>query len=283
MRHPHAFFGLPARRRLLSALLLTATAVPLTLAATTAPAAAASRETWEKVAACESSNNWSVDTGNGFYGGLQFLPSTWAEFGGHQYAPNAHLATKEQQIAVAEEVLKVQGPGAWPVCSVRAGLTRGGGEAPPPTPAPAAAAGAPAAAASRLSASAPVLDAVITARYRQPGGWAAGYHTGVDFAVPTGTQVWSAAPGTVVSAGWQGAYGNAVVVRHVDGMFSLYAHLSAVSVSAGEQVTAGQQLGLSGSTGNSTGPHLHFEVRTSNTYSAHTDPLAYLRSLGVAL
>ena len=65
---------------------------------------------------CESSGNWSINTGNGYYGGLQFSPSTWAAFGGLAYAPRADLATESQQIAVAEKVLAVQGPGAWPTC-----------------------------------------------------------------------------------------------------------------------------------------------------------------------
>ncbi|WP_063747508.1 MULTISPECIES: transglycosylase family protein [Kitasatospora] len=93
---------------------------------TAGSASAATVATWDKVAQCESSGNWSINTGNGFYGGLQFTASTWAEFGGTAYASRADLATKEQQIATAEKVLAVQGPGAWPVCSVQAGLTKGG-------------------------------------------------------------------------------------------------------------------------------------------------------------
>ncbi|MFC9330911.1 transglycosylase family protein [Kitasatospora sp. NPDC057015] len=98
-------------------------AMPL-LAATGAHAAPMS--TWEKVAQCESGGNWSINTGNGYYGGLQFSQSTWKAFGGDQYAPQAHRASKGQQIAVAEKVLASQGPGAWPVCSVKAGLSKGG-------------------------------------------------------------------------------------------------------------------------------------------------------------
>ncbi|MFE3287417.1 transglycosylase family protein, partial [Streptomyces sp. NPDC059233] len=87
---------------------------------------AASVDTWNKVAACESSNNWHINTGNGYYGGLQFSQSTWRAFGGTAYAARADLATKDQQIAVAEKVLKGQGPGAWPNCGKAAGLSRGG-------------------------------------------------------------------------------------------------------------------------------------------------------------
>nr|WP_305143309.1 transglycosylase family protein [Streptomyces microflavus] len=100
---------------------------------TAASAGAAPGEVWEKVAACESSGNWAVNTGNGYYGGLQFSGPTWAAFGGTQYAPRADLATRDQQIAIAERVLDGQGPGAWPSCSVEAGLTRGG-DAPGTTP-----------------------------------------------------------------------------------------------------------------------------------------------------
>ncbi|QGK70055.1 LysM peptidoglycan-binding domain-containing protein [Allosaccharopolyspora coralli] len=91
-----------------------------------APANAASMDTWDQVAECESGGDWHIDTGNGYTGGLQFSSSTWSGFGGTEYASNAKAATREQQIAVAERVLQEQGPGAWPVCSKEAGLTKGG-------------------------------------------------------------------------------------------------------------------------------------------------------------
>lgn len=103
--------------------------------ATSGPASAADGATWDRVAACESGGDWSINTGNGFYGGLQFVQSTWEGFGGLDYAPRADMASRAQQIAIAENVLAVQGPGAWPVCSVRAGLTAGGSSAPAPAPA----------------------------------------------------------------------------------------------------------------------------------------------------
>ncbi len=92
-----------------------------------APANAAS--VWDSVAACESGGNWSINTGNGFYGGLQFTKSTWLAYGGGQYASRADLASKSAQIAVAQRTLKGQGPGAWPVCSRKAGLTSSNGGA----------------------------------------------------------------------------------------------------------------------------------------------------------
>ena len=84
---------------------------------------------WTKVAACESSNRWHVNTGNHFYGGLQFWQPTWTGYGGTKYAPRADLATPFQQMAVARRVLASQGPQAWPVCSKRAKLTRANGGA----------------------------------------------------------------------------------------------------------------------------------------------------------
>ncbi|RAJ44869.1 LysM domain-containing protein [Kitasatospora sp. SolWspMP-SS2h] len=103
--------------------------LPVAGLVTATSASAADVSTWDKVAQCESTGNWSINTGNGFYGGLQFTSSTWAAFGGTAYAPQADQATKAQQIAVAEKVLASQGPGAWPVCSVQAGLTQGGAAA----------------------------------------------------------------------------------------------------------------------------------------------------------
>ncbi|MEW2451767.1 transglycosylase family protein [Streptomyces parvulus] len=407
----------------------------------TGTAQAAEVETWDQVAACESTGDWDTNTGNGHYGGLQFTQSTWEAFGGTRYAPRADLATRDQQIAVAEKVLDGQGPGAWPVCSQRAGLTRGGGT-PDIRPAGGAEAGqqartpsakpaqkpaakadsvkdvqpqttpqsragkgrmytvvtgdtlsgiadthrvgggwqglyeanrdavgndpdlilpgqrltlraeraataspgdAPAAkpkqeqprqkqekpqksqnrekpqkqereqkkvkepaqqkapkksssdsgtskakatqdkATTHRAVVAPVDGAVGTPYHQSGSSWSKGYHTGVDFPVPTGTSIKSVAAGRVVSAGWGGSYGYQVVVRHGDGRYSQYAHLSAISVRDGQSVSAGQRLGRSGSTGNVTGPHLHFEVRTGPGFGSDVDPLAYLRAGGVRI
>ncbi|OEJ26537.1 transglycosylase [Streptomyces agglomeratus] len=99
-----------------------AVAVPL-MGATSA--SAASVETWDAVAQCESGGNWSINTGNGYYGGLQFSASSWAAAGGTQYAPTADKASKAQQIATAEKLLDMQGPGAW-ACAGAGGLTNDG-------------------------------------------------------------------------------------------------------------------------------------------------------------
>src|SRR4051795_8224814 len=95
------------------AVVLGAAAIGMTALA--APASAAAHN-WDGVAQCESSGNWHINTGNGYYGGLQFAQATWAAYGGLAYAPRADLATPAQQIAVAEKVLVGQGIGAWPVC-----------------------------------------------------------------------------------------------------------------------------------------------------------------------
>jgi murein DD-endopeptidase MepM/ murein hydrolase activator NlpD len=130
----------------------------------------------------------------------------------------------------------------------------------------------------------PVTGATVGTPYHMSGSmWSSGYHTGVDFVVPTGTSLKAVGAGTVVSAGWGGAYGNQVVIKLADGYYAQYAHLSQLSVSAGQTVTAGQQVGLSGATGNVTGPHLHFEIRTTPDYGSDVDPVAFLRSHGVSV
>lgn len=111
------------------ALLAGATGVSTVAVALTvgggSPASAATTTTWDKVADCESSGNWEINTGNGFYGGLQFTRSTWLAYRLPGYPDRADHATRAQQIRVAERVLAAQGPRAWPVCGPRAGLARG--------------------------------------------------------------------------------------------------------------------------------------------------------------
>ncbi|MEU8972468.1 transglycosylase family protein [Streptomyces monashensis] len=368
-------------------------AIPL-VAVGTADAADAS--TWNKVAACESSGDWNINTGNGFYGGLQFTRSTWEAYGGTRYAPRADLASREQQMAVAERVLDAQGPGAWPVCSVRAGLNRADAEpgahtdgaatrpvaaekkstgtgtgkssgkgagrktsvrdvTPQTTPqsragraemytvvhgdtlsgiaqdhqvrggwrglyagnrrtigadpdlilpgqrlslhgtaapgtkspkrkAPSKHTSAPHRTRSTGRTLVAPVNAPIGTGYRVAGvHWSKGYHTGVDFLVPTGTSVKAVEAGQVVAAGWGGSYGYQVVIRHADGRYSQYGHLSAIAVRIGQSVTAGQRIGRSGATGNVTGPHLHFEMRTGPEFGTDIDPLAYLRAGGVSI
>ncbi|MEU9996463.1 transglycosylase family protein [Streptomyces sp. NPDC050848] len=361
-----------------------AAAVPfaLVLALPATAHASPSADAWDALAQCEASGNWQANTGNGFYGGLQFTADTWTEFGGTRYAPSAEQASREAQISVAQQVLATQGPAAWPVCSTQAGLTTahaspiapdGMAPADPTETTPAREGVRPQVASyvvrpgdtlasiadhfrisggaaelaadnqavldhgnptagTRLSvgsipidtaphhqgqlqadtdindsrpadqpatttpspidghaqvqteATTPLDQAQVTTPYRAAGSmWSSGYHTGVDFAAPTGTPVKAIAAGVVHSAGPAGAYGNEIIIRHADGHYSQYAHLSQIDVQTGQQVTVGAQIGLSGSTGNSSGPHLHFETRTSPGYGSDIDPISYLRNLGVTI
>ncbi len=98
-------------------------------------------------------------------------------------------------------------------------------------------------------------------------------HEGIDITAPTGTPIWAAAAGTVIHAGWLGGYGNLVVVDHGNGLATAYAHASVILVALGQEVAQGETLSLVGSTGNSSGPHLHFEVRVNGVA---VDPLLYL-------
>jgi len=100
-----------------------ATAAVQTAAPRTIPApAVADGAVWDRLAQCEASGNWAINTGNGFRGGLQFTDATWSGYGGAQYAPYAHLASREQQIDIATRVLARQGWNAWPACSAKLGL-----------------------------------------------------------------------------------------------------------------------------------------------------------------
>ena len=116
----------PVRRRMAGVGLASVATVGASLAAASSSQAST---VWDRVASCESGGNWSINTGNGYYGGLQFSYSTWKAFGGQRYAATADRATKAQQITVAKKVLQLQGPGAWPHCSRVAGLTRANGAA----------------------------------------------------------------------------------------------------------------------------------------------------------
>lgn len=120
-------------------------------AAIFAPTASAAPDSdWDRLAQCESGGNWHINTGNGYYGGLQFSASTWNAFGGSEFASTADQASREEQIYVAEKVLAQQGWGAWPACSASLGLSSGPTDRPHPSQgaAPVRAQAAPAAAAS---------------------------------------------------------------------------------------------------------------------------------------
>lgn len=134
----------------------------------------------------------------------------------------------------------------------------------------------------------PVKKYTKSASYAQAGGMWQSTHSGQDFAVPSGTDVVAAHGGTVVKAGGNGAgdgpaYGNAVVIKHGNGTYSQYAHLSRVDVKVGQVVKTGQHIARSGNTGNSSGPHLHFEIRKTANYGSAVDPVAFLRAKGLKI
>lgn len=124
----------------------------------------------------------------------------------------------------------------------------------------------------------PVKNNTIGTKYGASGKyWSSGHHTGVDFPVSTGTQVYSVGNGQVFDTGYSSAYGNFVEIYHGNNIYSFYAHGSKVQVSVGQKVSKGDPIMLSGRTGNVTGPHLHFEIRTPGyRYSNCVNPMKYL-------
>ncbi|MFI1014491.1 peptidoglycan DD-metalloendopeptidase family protein [Streptomyces sp. NPDC020965] len=130
---------------------------------------------------------------------------------------------------------------------------------------------------------APVERYALSAGFNSAGRHWARRHTGQDFAVGIGTPVRSVGAGRVLTVSCGGAFGVQVVVRHSDGYYTQYAHLASVAVAQGDRVRAGQWLGPAGTTGNSTGPHLHFEVRLTPYQGSGVDPAGWLRERGVRI
>jgi hypothetical protein len=177
-------------RRTLSGGAVVAGAAAVGLGVLTTPASASTHD-WSGVAQCESGGNWAINTGNGFYGGLQFTNGTWAANGGTGYAPRADLASASQQIAVAERVLQTQGVGAWPVCGAR--LT-GGSTAVPAVPQRASRAVRPAPQYTAPQQAAPqqAAPAPRTGRHRAP-------EAAAPQVVPQGTGNYVVQPGDTLS------------------------------------------------------------------------------------
>lgn len=176
----------------------------------------------------------------------------------------AEEARRAEEIRLAEESRRV----------AAADAPRASRSAPVAGPAPAA--GAPATADSSPGSWRRPSDGPATSGYgmrRHPISGTSRMHTGVDFGAPMGASIYAATDGTVVSAGWRGGYGLAVVVDHGGGVATLYAHASRLNVSPGQRVSRGQVIAATGSTGQSTGPHLHFEVRVNGQ---PRDPMPYL-------
>ncbi|MGW7440587.1 M23 family metallopeptidase [Streptomyces sp. NPDC054849] len=134
----------------------------------------------------------------------------------------------------------------------------------------------------------PLEKYTLSATFGKGGSMWARKHSGQDFAVPVGTPVKAVAAGVVVKAGPNGggdgpAYGNAIVIKHANNKYSQYAHLSKIHVKVGQKVSVKQGIALSGNTGNSSGPHLHFEIRTTPNYGSALNPVAFLRTNGVSI
>ncbi|MBT2446627.1 M23 family metallopeptidase [Streptomyces sp. ISL-43] len=134
----------------------------------------------------------------------------------------------------------------------------------------------------------PVSRYTLSATFGKGGSMWSHKHSGQDFAVPVGTPVDAVSAGVVVKAGPNGggdgpAYGNAIVIKHANNTYSQYAHLSKIQVKIGQKVAKGARIALSGNTGNSSGPHLHFEIRTTPNYGSAVNPVAFLRQFGVSV
>ncbi|WP_425859854.1 transglycosylase family protein [Arthrobacter sp. TWP1-1] len=191
---------------------------------------AADGSTWDALAQCESGGNWAINTGNGFSGGLQFTPSTWAAFGGTGAPENA---TREQQIAVAENVLAGQGWGAWPSCAAQLGLSGGGGEAYSPAAVPAAPAPVAAQAAEVVPVEqapvveapveqAPVVEAPVEqAPVEQAPAAAEVALSGETYTIESGDTLSTIADKLGVVGGWEALFqANADTVIHQDLIFT---------------------------------------------------------------
>ncbi|WP_267244210.1 M23 family metallopeptidase [Streptomyces sp. PR69] len=178
--------------------------------------------------------------------------------------------------------------GGSPVSAAAAGAVAAQAEAQAKAAKTAAEAAKKAKAAAEKAWHKPVSKYTLTATFGKAGNMWSSNHSGQDFAVPVGTKVSAVHSGTVVKAGPNGAgdgpaYGNAVVIKHDNNTYSQYAHLSRVDVKPGQKVKAGQRIALSGNTGNSSGPHLHFEIRTTPNYGSAVNPVSHLRSEGVTI
>ncbi len=138
---------------------------------------------------------------------------------------------------------------------------------------------------------APIKGKPISTEFKKKGRhWSKGYHTGVDYACPVGTDVFAMQDGTVIAGGWGASYGTQILIdqkalnegkpNRIAGGWAIYAHLSKSLVKPGQVVKKGQLIGKSGNTGNSTGPHLHVEVRNNQRWSAGTevDPMPFINA-----
>ncbi|TSD45356.1 peptidoglycan DD-metalloendopeptidase family protein [Rhodococcus sp. KBS0724] len=262
----------PRARRFVA---LAAGAGALTAIGTFANTGVASAHDWSQVAMCESSGNWSINTGNGFYGGLQFTQSTWDAYKPEGAPARADMASIADQVAAAEATLDAQGIGAWPVCGAHlgwGGVTPGSGDVSTLPSAGEAVHVAPAAlhTGSRCNWEWPVDGAISQ-------GFHAG-HDGADFAVDVGTVLHAPTSGTISVAGPfdPGGYGTYIQLEADTGEQIQMGHLSETWVSKGTHVQVGDEIGATGNTGSSTGPHLHLRIHSGGA----VDPVGFLKSVG---
>jgi nucleoid-associated protein YgaU len=193
-------FSTAARRGVTLAAVSAATLALSATAANAAAPTATSASTWDALAQCESGGNWSTNTGNGFSGGLQFTPQTWAAYGG---AGSPQNASRAQQIAVAEKVQASQGWGAWPACSAKLGLNGGGGAPAPqilPQSAPVQAAPVQAPVQTAPVAQAPVAVAEAPVQARHAAAIAV---SGETYTVQDGDTLSKIADKLGIQGGWQ--------------------------------------------------------------------------------
>lgn len=271
-------------------------------AVTSTDPTAVSADDWNALAQCEAGGNWKINSGNGFFGGLQFTQQTWQGHGGTRYAQRADLATPAQQMEIANAVLAGQGWGAWPSCSGAKNLTSkkpapagtfdraGTGPATTPattlpdSPASATPGPRPAAVATTSKRTIPVAPGyTVSSPFGERDGEA---HRGTDFAAPEGHSIIAALDGQVADAGPAQGFGNWIVIDSLDNgrkVSTVYGHMydQGVRVRTGDKVTAGQRIGDVGSNGQSSGPHLHFEVwpggRLPEGSGSPVDPMPWLQ------
>lgn len=255
---------------------IAAGAGALTVAGAIVDTGVASAHDWPQVAMCESSGDWNINTGNGFYGGLQFTQSTWDAYKPEGAPARADMASVADQVAAAETTLSAQGIGAWPVCGAYLGW--GGTTPDSSTRTPSTEESAEA---LQMAPAAPQADNICRWEWPVDGIISQGFHPGhdgTDFAVDVGTVLHAPTSGSISVAGPYdpGGYGTYIQLEANTGEQIQMGHLSETWVSEGDHVEVGDKIGATGNTGSSTGPHLHLRIHNNDA----VDPVGFLKSAG---